>query len=122
MVSASGLTIDAVSDRVDHMKDCVQFNFQDYMGMHDVARRAAVGFKEYVDELRSMRSKKPNTGLKGVNERGSKFEARNTPFPVRSRGCWCHSSCLCTAGAAAVGKFRDEVRVVVLSGRSVFAS
>lgn len=54
------------------------------MSEHDVARRAAVGFKEYVDELRSQRSKKPNTGLKGVNERGRKFEARNTPFPVRS--------------------------------------
>ena len=61
----------------------VQFPIEDYMSDHDVARRAAVGFKEYVDELRSQRSKKPNTGLKGVNERGRKFEARNTPFPVR---------------------------------------
>jgi hypothetical protein len=85
------VTIDTMSSQVENKKDCVQFNFQDYMGAHDVARRAAVGFKEYVDELRSMRSKKPNTGLKGVNERGSKFEARNTPFPVRTSGCCCHS-------------------------------
>jgi hypothetical protein len=53
------------------------------MSVHDLARRKAVGFKEYVDELRSQRSKKPNTGLKGVNARGCKYEARNTPFPVR---------------------------------------
>lgn len=61
----------------------MQFPIEDYMSEHDLARRKAVGFKEYVDELRSQRSKKPNTGLKGVNARGCKYEARNTPFPVR---------------------------------------
>jgi hypothetical protein len=65
----------------------MQFPVEDYQGEHDAARRAAVGFKEYVNELRSARSKKPNTGLKGVNERGRKYEARNTPFPVRSCPC-----------------------------------
>ena len=65
----------------------VQFSVEDYLGEHDVARRAAIGFKEYVNELRSARSKKPETGLKGVNGRGRKFEARNTPFPVRRGRC-----------------------------------
>ena len=53
------------------------------MSDYDVSRRAAVGFADYVNELRCRCSKKPATGLKGVNRRGRKFEARNTPFPVR---------------------------------------
>jgi hypothetical protein len=61
----------------------LQFDVQDYLNEHDASRRSAVSFMEYVNELRSERSKRPSTGLKGVNERGSKFEARNTPFPVR---------------------------------------
>ena len=60
----------------------MQFPISDYLGGHDVIRRRAVAFKQYVNELRSLRSKKPNTGLKGVNKRGRKYEARNTPYPV----------------------------------------
>jgi hypothetical protein len=74
----------AHSTRASRSVCAVQFPIGDYLGQHDCARRAAVGFKEYVNELRSLRSKKPNTGLKGVNERGRKYEARNTPYPVRN--------------------------------------
>ena len=61
----------------------MQFDLEQYMDAQDVARRAAVPFTQYVNELRAAQSKKPATGFKGVNKRGSKFEARNTPYPVR---------------------------------------
>jgi hypothetical protein len=64
----------------------LQFQIQDYLNEHDTSRRNAIGFMEYINELRSQRSKRPSTGLKGVNGRGGKFEARNTPFPVRILG------------------------------------
>ena len=61
----------------------MQFDMKMYMDPTEEAKRKELTFEEFVSELRSIHSHKPGTGFKGVHPRGNKFEARNSPHPVR---------------------------------------
>ena len=53
------------------------------MSEQDVEARMGLSFKEYVAKLRTEHSKRPKTsGFKGVHQRGDRFEARISPYPV----------------------------------------
>jgi hypothetical protein len=61
----------------------VQFPLEEYMDEDEVKARAELSFDKFVQALRSVHSHRPASGFKGVHERASKFEARNSPFSVR---------------------------------------
>lgn len=65
----------------------MQFSIEDYMDPGEVKSRAnCADFSSYIAVLRSAHSHRPITGYKGVHQRGpdGKYEARNSPFPVRA--------------------------------------
>ena len=63
----------------------MQFPLERYMEEDEVnARKQAKDFKAFVFALRSSTSDRPKCGFKGVAQRQTRFEARNSPFPVRN--------------------------------------
>ena len=69
----------------------MQFGLEYYTGPGEVQARQQLAFDDFIQALRSVYSHRPrSSAFKGVNKRGQRFEARNSPFPVCS-AAGCHA-------------------------------